>query len=347
MMGDKIIGLMKYIVCEAPGRLVRKERAAPTCGEGEALLRVEAIGICGTDLHAYAGNQAYFNYPRILGHELAATVLEVAPGVSQVKPGDKVAVMPYQHCGHCIACRMGKTNCCTKMQVLGVHIDGGMQETIAVAANLLLPVNDLGFRQIALIEPLAIGAHALRRAAVEAGEKVVVMGCGPIGLGLMKLAKLQGAEVVAIDTVEERLRFAKEKIGVDHIAHAGQNPVEAVAQFTDGDLATAVFDATGNRRALESGPDYMSNGGRYVLVGLSNGELCFRHPAIHAKEISLLCSRNATLQDFQQVIGLLQAGLFPCDDYVTHTVAFDEMIGQFDAWLDPANGVIKAMVLNA
>ncbi len=335
---------MKYINCQSPHHFQLQEKAPPSICENEALLQIKAIGICGTDLHAYAGNQAYFSYPRILGHELGAEVLAVGSEVSNVRPGDRVVVMPYRSCGGCIACRRGKTNCCTQMQVLGVHVDGGMQEQIAVLANLLIAVNDLSYRELAIVEPLAIGAHALRRAAVEAGECVVVMGCGPIGLGIMRLAQAQGAQVIAVDRVEQRLLFAKEKIGVAHVVNATENPIQAVAEITHGDMATAVFDATGNRAALESGIGFMSHGGRYVLVGLSKGELTFQHPAIHAKESTIMCSRNATLEDFERVIAVLKAGQFPTDAFVTHTVGFEEMIGQYEGWLDPAAGVIKAMV---
>ena len=335
---------MKYIVCEEPGNFQLKEKGAPKFGEHEVLLQIKTIGICGTDLHAYAGNQAFFQYPRILGHELGAQVLETGNQVDGVKVGDRVVVMPYLSCGKCIACRKGKTNCCTNIEVLGVHTDGGMQERIVVPADILLEVNDLNFSEIAIIEPLAIGAHAFRRASIEEGEYIVVVGSGPIGLGIMKLAQIQGAKVIAVDVVESRLTFAKEQIGVDFVVNALENPVEAIAEITGGDLATAVFDASGNKRALESGPDYMSHGGRYILVGLSKGELTFHHPSIHAKETTIICSRNATFEDFQLVIDVLKTGRFPTDAFVTHRVAFDDMIAHFEGWLDPKAGVIKAMV---
>lgn len=336
---------MKYIVCEEPGQFLLKEKDAPPFKSHEALLEIKTIGICGTDLHAYAGNQPFFKYPRILGHELGAQIIEVGEKVSHVKAGDKVVIMPYLSCGKCIACRKGKTNCCTNIEVLGVHTDGGMQECIAVPGNILLPVNDLSFPEIAIIEPLAIGAHAIRRADLVPGEFVVVVGCGPIGLGIMKLAQLAGAKVIAVDVVEKRLEFAKEKIGVDFVVNAKEKPIEVISAITDGDLANAVFDASGNKFALESGPNYMAHGGRYVLVGLYKGELTFRHPAIHAKETSLLCSRNATFEDFKRVIEVLQAGQFPTDAFVTHKAPFEEMIDHFENWLDPEAGVIKAMVL--
>lgn len=333
---------MKYIVCEEPNNFQLKDKEAPLKKEGEALLKIHRVGICGTDLHAYAGNQAFFKYPRILGHELAAEILDIEENEKGLKTGDYVIIMPYVSCGKCIACRSGKTNCCANIQVLGVHTDGGMQEIISVRNDLLLPANGLDFNEMAIVEPLAIGAHAIRRAAVKPGETVVVIGCGPIGIGLMKLAQIVGAEVIALDVNNERLEYAKKDIGVQHAFNVMENPVEKIAEITNGDMAAVVFDATGNKRALETGTDYMSHGGCFVLVGLSKGELTYAHPKIHAKETTLMCSRNATLEDFQFVIDHLKE--FPTESFVTHQVNYTEMIQNFDSWLDPQTGVIKAMI---
>ncbi|PQJ81052.1 zinc-binding alcohol dehydrogenase family protein [Polaribacter porphyrae] len=333
---------MKYIVCEKPGEFLLKEKEAPKRKEGEALLQINKVGICGTDLHAYSGNQAFFTYPRILGHELASEVLEIDENEQGIKAGDKVVVMPYVSCGKCIACRNGKTNCCTNITVLGVHGDGGMQEQITVPAKILLKANHLSDNEMAIVEPLAIGAHAVRRAAIKKGEIVAVVGAGPIGIGIMKLAQIAGAKVIAIDMNEERLKYAKEKIGVDYIVKAGDTAVEEISKITNGDLCTAVFDASGNKYALEACPDYMSHGGRFVLVGLSKGELTYTHPKIHAKEMTLMCSRNATTEDFQHVINVLDQ--FPTESFITHSVDYTEMISNFDSWLNPKTGVIKATV---
>ena len=335
---------MKYIVCEKPGRFKLREKSKPQKVEGQAILSVKKIGICGTDLHAYAGNQAFFTYPRILGHELAAEVLEIEGNSQNIKVGDKVIVMPYISCGQCIACKNGKTNCCTELRVLGVHTDGGMQEQISVPTNLLIPANKLSYAEMAIVEPLAIGAHAIRRAQILPNEFIVVMGCGPIGIGIMKFAQIAGAKVIAMDIDSGRLNYAKDKIDIDHIVLAGEAAVDMIGEITEGEMAAAVFDATGNKEALEKGLNYMANGGRYILVGLSNGKLEFEHPAMHAKETTLMCSRNATLEDFEAVIDILKMGKFPVDSFITHDVSFAEMIHHFDSWLDPKNGVIKATV---
>ncbi len=335
---------MKYIVCETPGKFEMKEKDAPVRKEGEALLKIDKVGICGTDLHAYAGNQAFFDYPRILGHELAATISQVGQNNRGFKVGDRVIIMPYISCGQCIACLSGKPNCCTNIRVLGVHTDGGMQEYITAPLDILMPADDLSSEEIAIVEPLAIGAHAIRRAGLVEGETILVIGCGPIGIGVMKIAQIMGCKVIAMDVNPERLQYAKHDIGVDHVVNVLENPLSDVEAITNKDLATAVFDATGNKRALESGVNYMAHGGRYVLVGLSKGDLTFNHPAIHAKESTIMCSRNATTEDFQKVKEILQTGKFPSDSFITHKVSSSEMIANFDSWLDPKNGVIKAMV---
>ena len=335
---------MKYIVCEEPGRFSLLEKAEPEVKAGEALVKIKKVGICGTDLHAYAGNQAFFAYPRILGHELAAEVLEVNDSNAGIAVGDQVIIMPYLNCGKCVACRRGKTNCCTSLQVLGVHTDGGMQEIVSLPTNVLIPSPNLTFEEMAIVEPLAIGGHAVRRANLSVDETIVVIGCGPIGLGLMKLAQLAGARVIAVDVNDKRLEYAKTKIGVDMIVNALKEPVVAVKRLTDGDMATAVFDATGHKGALESGINYMSHGGRYVLVGLSKGDLNFNHPAIHAKETTIMCSRNATFEDFRHVVNILETGDFPTASFITHRVSFTDMIANFDSWINPETGVIKAMV---
>jgi len=333
---------MKYIICQEPGTFALLEKRKPVRKMNEALLKVKKVGICGTDLHAYSGNQAFFTYPRILGHELAAEVMEIGENARGIKTGDNVVVMPYVSCGECFACQNGKTNCCSNISVLGVHSDGGMQEYITVREDLLMPAKGLSYSEIAIVEPLAIGAHAIQRAQVKKGETVVVVGCGPIGIGILKLAQIAGAITIALDVNDDRLVYAQNEVGADHVISVSRDAVGKINEITSGNMAHVVFDATGNKKALESGPDYMAHGGRYVLVGLSKGELTFLHPKIHAKEATILCSRNATTEDFEHVIDILQQ--FPTVSFITHSVHFSEMIENFDSWTNPETGVIKATV---
>jgi 2-desacetyl-2-hydroxyethyl bacteriochlorophyllide A dehydrogenase len=336
---------MKYIVCEKPADLAFKSKAAPEITGGNALLRVRRVGICGTDLHAYKGNQAFFSYPRVLGHELAAEILEVGANDDGLRQGDKVVVVPYLNCEKCVACKSGKSNCCENLQVFGVHTDGGMQEIISLPTRLLIPANELSFEEIVIAEPLSIGAHALRRAQVKKGQTVVVIGCGPIGMGIVQLAKYLEAKVIVVDINDHRLSAASEKFGADGIVNAMHSPVEKIREFNGGRLADAVFDATGSKQAIEGAVHYMRHGGTFILVGLFKGELAFHHPLLHAKESTLLCSRNATAEDFQFVIKVLGDKKFNTAAYVTKIVDADSIISDFQSWASPDSKEIKVVTV--
>jgi threonine dehydrogenase-like Zn-dependent dehydrogenase len=342
---------MKALVCILPGEFGYRDIDAPIAGPGQAIIRIRRIGICGTDLHAFEGTQPYFDYPRILGHELAGDLVDFdkAPGFTV---GEAVTVIPYFNCGTCIACRNGKPNCCTTLKVCGVHIDGGMVDYLAVPSAALVHGSGLSYDQLALIEPLAIGAHAVRRAGIQPGEFVLVVGAGPIGLGTMEAARIAGGEVIAMDLNEDRLRFCREKLGVLHTVNpvAGRDgagaggPMEALKRITRGDMPTVVVDATGSLKAIENAFQYMAHGARYVLVGLQKGEIRFSHPEFHKREGTLMSSRNATRADFELIMDSMRRGLIDPTTYITHRVGFDEVKAEFAGWLDPAGGVIKAMV---
>jgi len=206
---------MKTLVCTEPGNFEYNFRERPHLEEGHAIIRIRRIGICGTDLHAYGGTQPYFSYPRILGHELAGELTEFdnAPGF---EIGETVSFIPYFNCGNCIACRNGKPNCCANLKVCGVHVDGGMVEYLSVPSSSLLHGNGLDFDELALVEPLAIGAHSVRRAAILKDEFVLVIGAGPIGLGTMVFAQIEGAIAIALDLNEQCLEFCKQKLNIAH-----------------------------------------------------------------------------------------------------------------------------------
>jgi 2-desacetyl-2-hydroxyethyl bacteriochlorophyllide A dehydrogenase len=335
---------MKSLICTTPGQLDYAELVMPEQLQGAAVIKIKRIGICGTDLHAFEGTQPFFSYPRVLGHELSGELVDAGDAEGFVK-GETVTFIPYFNCGHCIACRRGLPNCCVNIKVFGVHVDGGMAEYVSVPADKLVHGEGLSYDELALVEPLAIGAHAIRRAAVDEGELVVVVGAGPIGLGTMEFARIAGAQVIAIDVNAERLAFCKNKLQVAHTINAATgNAVEEVREITGGDMATVVIDATGNLRAINSGINYLAHGGRYVLVGLQKQEFSFSHPEFHKRESTLMSSRNATRADFEHVIASMKKGLVDPKTYITHRVAFHQVKGAFESWLNPANGVIKAMV---
>jgi 2-desacetyl-2-hydroxyethyl bacteriochlorophyllide A dehydrogenase len=335
---------MKTLVCAEPGKFEYRTGAKPEPKKGQAIIRIRRIGICGTDLHAYEGTQPYFTYPRILGHELAGEVLEI-DNASNFEVGEAVTFIPYFHCGNCVACRRGKPNCCTRIQVFGVHIDGGMAEYISVPASSLLHSEGLSFDELALVEPLAIGAHGIRRARVEPGEFVLVIGAGPIGLGTMEFARIAGAQVIALDMNEQRLQFCKDKLNVAYTINATAPDVTAqLSAITAGDMPTVIIDATGSLKAINNAFQYMAHGARYVLIGLQKGDVTFSQPEFHKREGTLMSSRNATRQDFIHVIENMKKGEVKPATYITHRVHFEQVKEKFQQWLNPANGVIKAMV---
>ncbi|OAS20232.1 zinc-binding alcohol dehydrogenase family protein [Paenibacillus oryzisoli] len=335
---------MKAIVCEQIEQLKYIEVEEPLVGEAEALVRIRRVGICGTDLHAFKGNQPFFSYPRILGHELAGYVEELGEGVTNLAVGDLVSVVPYMHCGQCIACRNGKTNCCTDMKVLGVHRDGGMVERLALPASHLIRADGLTLDQAAMLEPLSIGAHAVRRSELRAGETALVIGAGPIGLGVMILAKQIGANVIAMDINEERLAFCRDWAGVDHTVNALQLPKEKLAELTNGEFPTVVYDATGNARSMTEAFGLVAHGGKLVYVGLVKADIAFHDPDFHKRELTLMGSRNATMEDFDTVRNALKTGSIDIERYITHRASFGEMVDHFETWLKPESKVIKAMV---
>jgi len=259
--------------------------------------------------------------------------------------GQKVAFIPYFNCGHCIACRSGKPNCCVNINVCGVHIDGGMVEYLSVPTYSLINGYGLGYDELALVEPLAIGAHGVRRADVKPEEFVLVIGAGPIGLGAMEFARIAGAKVIALDINAARLQFCKEKLNVAHTVNASFADVMGQLQeITSGDMPAVVIDATGSQKAINKAFEYMAHGGRYVLIGLQKGEISFSHPEFHKREGTLMSSRNATRADFEHVVHSMKKGLIDPLTYITHRVDFDAVKDNFESWLKPETGVIKAMV---
>ncbi len=337
---------MKRITLKQPGEFESSDAAGPPGepGPGEALVRVHRVGICGTDLHAYRGQQPFFTYPRVLGHELGVEVIAAGEGVTNVRPGDRCAVEPYLNCGRCIACRRGKPNCCAHLQVLGVHVDGGMRERFAVPATKLHPSGKLSLEQLALVETLGIGAHAVERAVLEPGEQTLVIGAGPIGLGAIQFAAAEGAEVTVTDVSEHRLAFCREQLGIDRTVMAGEGLEQSLRDTCGGDLPTTVLDATGNPQSMTAAFDLVSPGGRLVFVGLFRGDVTFHDPDFHRRELTLLASRNSTPNTFGNVIEAVEAGRIDTSPWITHRTTLEAMPAEFERWLDPASGTIKAMV---
>lgn len=336
---------MRSVVCTRPGLMELEDRETPACGAGEALLRIRRIGICGTDIHAYGGNQPYFDYPRVLGHELAGEVLQVSEGGDQAMVGQQASLIPYLHCGECRACQRGLTNCCQRMQVIGVHRDGGMCDLLAVPTDHLITSPTLTLDELALMECLAIGAHAVRRSELDDDSLAVVVGAGPIGIGVVQFAREKGARVVVIDTNDQRLAFCRDTLGIELTVNPLQDdPLEFLASISDGALADVVFDATGSPGAMQKGFNFVGHGGRYVLVSIVKSDISFHDPDFHRKEMTLLGSRNATREDFDRVASLMETGRLQATSMITHRAGLDAVPEIMPRWCDPSHGVIKAMV---
>lgn len=334
---------MKALVCCMPGKFEYVEKAFPSPAPAEVIIKIKRVGICGTDLHAYKGTQPYFNYPRILGHELSGDVVD-ANGNDFVE-GTPVTIIPYFNCGICIACRNNLPNCCSNIKVCGVHIDGAMTEYLSVPSYSLLQHPGLDYDTLSITEPLAIGAHGVRRANVQPGEFVLVVGAGPIGLGAMQFAAIAGATVIALDINDARLEIAKRKFNIPFTINASSDNVqEQLLAITNGDMPTVVIEATGNLQAINKGLMYLAHGGRYVLIGLQKEEMCFSHPEFHKRETTLMSSRNATRKDFEYVISCIEKKLVDPSAYITHRVHFPDLKNAFEEWLSPSNNIIKAMV---
>jgi 2-desacetyl-2-hydroxyethyl bacteriochlorophyllide A dehydrogenase len=335
---------MNSLVCLEPGQWQYKEAVKPSPKEGEALLKIKCVGICGTDLHAFQGNQPFFSYPRILGHEFAAEVIEIGANDDGIVAGDRVTTIPYVSCGECVACRKGVTNCCSNIEVLGVHSDGAMQEYMTVPASLLIKINKLSNEETALVECLSIGAHAVRRGNIQTGENVVIAGAGPIGISTLQFAKANGGKVTMIDVNDDRLEYCRKEFGVNVINPINEDTEKRISELTNGDMADVVIDATGNANAMVQAIQYCAHSGRLVYVGLNKGELSFLHTEIHKRELTILCSRNATKEDFLRVIECLEDGSVRSSCMITHHSSFDDLTANFSDWLKSETGVIKAMV---
>lgn len=320
---------MQQIILEKPGHFVHREAPPPAPGAGEALVRIRRVGVCGTDYHAFQGNQPFFNYPRILGHELSAEVVSAPANDRGIKPGDRAAVEPYLNCGDCHACRAGKGNCCERLRVLGVHTDGGMQTFLAVPLSHVHKSEKLSFDQLALVEPLSIGAHAVVRSGIQPGEDVLVVGAGPIGLAVTQFALAAGGKVRIVEINPARRKFA------------ARFKVETLERFDDR-LAELVFDATGNVTSMEQSVARVAHGGRLVFVGLVQKSVAIDDPLFHRREITLLATRNS-VDDFPRIIRMIEQAEIDTAPWITHRMTLAEVPARFPA-LPRETNCIKAMV---
>lgn len=336
---------MKTIVLTQPGQFELIETAPPTeAGPDEAIVRVRRVGICGTDISAYKGTHAFLKYPRILGHELGVEIAAVGPNEQGLAVGDRCAVLAYLSCGHCLPCRRGKTNCCVELAYFGVHVDGGLREFIRVPLKNLYKSAQIPLDQLALVEMLTIGAHAVSRAQLEAGEAVLVIGAGPIGLSVLEFARQAGARVMVLEVNQQRLAFCRQHLPVDHCLDGTADVLNQLQIILHGDLPTAIFDATGNVTSMHQALNYASHGGRVIYVGIVREQICFNDVDFHHRELTIMSSRNSTGEDYARTISLLETGQLDISKWITHRASLEDMIAAFPHWVEPESGVVKAVV---
>lgn len=330
---------MRAISCAAPNRLELVDIDPPDLKAGWVRVAIRHVGICGTDYHILEGNFPYFEYPRIIGHELSGIVAD--PNGSIFAAGDPVVINPYVNCGNCPACREGKANCCETLKVIGVHADGGMADEIVIPAANLYPADGISLRDAAMVEFLAIGAHAVRRTELKPGMRTLVVGSGPIGLGVAFFARIAGAAVTVVDAAPDKIE-ATRALGF---------PTFAVSDLETGAFNDvkrsgfdAVFDATGAIDAMNASIFHVRNGGAYTLVGVIKGDLVWPDSEVHRRELTIRASRNATRDDFAHVMDSIRGGLVPTEHLATHETSLDRVPADMPAWAHDRTGLIKAIV---
>lgn len=334
---------MLAVVCVEPGKIVLEERVEPALVAGVAKIRIRSIGICGTDYHIFEGSHPFLEYPRVMGHELSGEVAEINDD-SNFSIGDKVIVNPYLPCDRCIACRKGKPNCCSNIRVLGVHTDGGMTEFLNVPEKQLYLANELTFAQAAMVEFLSIGAHGVRRGEIRSGDRVLVVGAGPIGLGAAIFAQIAGGSVSILDVNSSRISAAVSLIKDSRGFVLGATTDGDISEYTDGEMFDVVLDATGNKRAMEASIKYVAHGGTCVYISVVKDQITFDDPYFHAREMRLIGSRNATKRDFETVISSIKNGMIPIDLLNTHAATLSELPQKLPQWLGEQDSLIKAIV---
>jgi 2-desacetyl-2-hydroxyethyl bacteriochlorophyllide A dehydrogenase len=311
---------MKAFVIKEPGKTAIVERERPTPGAGEVLLRVRCVGFCGSDLNTFRGLNPLVSYPRIPGHEVAASVVDAGTDVSTKFPlGQDVLVMPYTACGNCSACRAGRTNCCQFNQTLGVQREGAMTEFIVARAEKLLYSPKLSLAELALVEPLTIGFHAIDRGRVTRSDVVAVLGCGAIGLGAIAGAAARGAKVIAVDIDDTKLELAKQCGAAIGINSGHESLVEALQAHTNGDGPNVVVEAIGLPQTFQAAVSAVCFAGRVVYIGYAKAPVEYETKYFVMKELDILGSRNAIPRDFQDVMKLLESGKFPTKAVISHT----------------------------
>ena len=337
---------MKALVISEAGKTGYIECPQPKPGPGEVLLRMNRIGYCGTDLNTFRGLNPLVSYPRIPGHEIAATIAEVTPGApEQFKPGMITTVLPYTTCGKCTSCRSGRVNACRSNQTLGVQRDGAFTEFITVPWQKLVRSEKLSLAEHALVEPLSVGFHAVERGRVANADTVLIFGCGMIGLGAIAgAALLRGARVIAVDVDDAKLALAKKAGAKETINSKTENLHDKLQALTDGDGPNVAIEAVGLPATFRAAVDEVCFAGRVVYIGYAKEPVSYETKYFVMKELDILGSRNATMQNFADVIKVLESGRYPVKETITRTVPFSEAGMALAQWAADPGRVTKIHV---
>ncbi len=336
---------MKAFFITEPGKTAIGEMPCPDMGREDVKLQVRVVGYCGSDLNTYRGKNPMVSYPRIPGHEIAGTVLETGADVpDSVRVGMNVTLSPYTNCGVCPACRRQRPNACRDNQTLGVQRDGALTEQIVAPWQKLYLSDALSIEELALVEPLTVGFHAVDRGRVAATDVVAVLGCGAIGLGAIAGAAFRDATVVAVDIDDGKLAIAR-KAGATHTVNsAGADSLhERLAELTDGNGPDVVIEAIGLPMTYRAAVEEVAYTGRVVYIGYAKEPVAYETKLFVQKELDVMGSRNA-LGDFASVIQMLEKGAFPVDDVVTRTVPFEQAGEALREWDADPGAVTKILV---
>jgi len=316
---------MKAVYLEAPGKVFIKEVEEAKCSFGFAMIKVKAIGICGSDVSAYKGTSPLVTYPRIIGHEVVGEIVEVNSCDRNFQVGDRVILEPYVYCGSCYPCSVGRTNCCENLKVLGVHIDGGMAEYICHPMKLLhkLP-EDVPYEKLVMVEPLSISLHAIHRLKLKEGEYIVIFGAGQIGNLSAQVSLYLGAIPIIIDLIDSRLEVAK-NVGISFILNPRKdNIIQSIKDITGGRMAECVVEATGSLSAIRSTIEISAYTGRIAFVGWPDREVSLPTSMITRKELDVYGSRNS-VGEFPKAIELIKKGKVDVKPLISKVVLFEEL----------------------
>ncbi len=333
---------MKALTIVRPGLAEITDQPEPQAGAGEVCIELAYVGYCGSDLTSYRGLNPLVSYPRVPGHEIAGTIAAVGAEIEGLSIGQAVTVLPYFNCGTCKACRSGKPNACPNNQTMGVQREGAMTGRVVVPAAKVIPVDGLALRDLALVEPCAVGFHAVRRAELSAGETVVVLGCGMIGLGVLLGALRAGARVIAVDLSDAKLEIAR-KLGAHETINAQGDVKAAVAALT-GEGPDVVVEAVGAEATFLQAVDIVATGGRVVYIGYAKAPIAYDTKFFITKEIDIRGSRNALRSDFDDVIAALRAHKGAGDLIVSRVVGLDEAPVALEDWHVNPGGFTKVLV---